>query len=73
MRLAYVPIILEGSVVSESTGLSVRRPKVHCHVTCCVTLLSLWKLSGLRSLTELIITAFPVYCLSGNSKAGKQS
>lgn len=41
MRLARVPVILEGSVVSESAGLSVRRPKAHCHVTCCVTLRSL--------------------------------
>lgn len=70
MRLAYVPIILEGSVVSES--LSVRRPKVHC-LSHCVTLLSLRKFSGLRSLTGLIIRDFPVFCLSGNSKAGKQS
>lgn len=53
MRMAYVPIIMEGSVGSgESTGLGFRRPTAHPQllVVCGVTLSNLPNLSGLRFL-----------------------
>lgn len=53
MRMAYVPIVMEGSVGSgESTGLGLRKPTAHPQllVVCSVTLNNLPNLSGLRFL-----------------------